>query len=291
MQGLQNLHFQQTVAHELAHCHQWENFWDQALVAHHDWWVEGSAEYLSNVIYPQADLEHTRWSYAKGINLNTTLLDLSYGAYVFFQFHEEEIGREGIYRLFAGLPTKGGKAEQEEGLRRFHGATDELYQDFLEALLDGTVRDTGGGFVPTPLTIPHVVLHSPTRVTQDIMPFGAGRRHLIVQECKRARMQLGKAAIVSSARPAVWAPWLDGWATQPTTLSAGRGDERDRIIAITAVQAAQIDFEVTDVDDDPECEEDDPLAPSEAVQAFCDLPCEPSACFPPLSDPVDVSDS
>ena len=33
-------HFQQTIAHELAHCHQWENFPGQVRVAPRDWWVE-----------------------------------------------------------------------------------------------------------------------------------------------------------------------------------------------------------------------------------------------------------
>jgi len=98
-------------------------------------------------------------------------------------------------------------------------------------------------------------------------------------------------AIKTSARPQVEADWLDGWTKQPTEIPVWPGDEHDRILIIPAVGATSIPFEVTDVDDAPECESDDPLAPSDALDAWCELPCEASAFFPPLSDPVDASDS
>ena len=99
-------------------------------------------------------------------------------------------------------------------------------------------------------------------------------------------------AIQTSARPQVEADWLGGWPKQPTGIRVWPGDEHDRILIITAVEATSIPFEVTDVDDVddvPECGSDDPLAPSDALDAWCELPCEPSAFFPPLSDPVDVA--
>ena len=267
-----------------------DNFPDQFRLGNSDWWKEGSADYLSNVIYPTGNFEWGSWSYAEGIDLDTTLLDLSYGAFTFFQFLEWEIGREGIFRLFKGLPIKGGKREQEASLRQAHGAMDELFHDFVEALVDGSIQDSGGRRVPTPLELGQTVLDHPGALTQDIEPFGRGRRHLLVKPCKRAHLQFGKAAIKTSARPQAEAEWLDGWATQPTKIPTWPGDEHDRILVVTAVRAAQIDLEVTDVDDDPECEPDDPLAPSSEILEFCDLGCEPSDYFPPLSPPIEFGD-
>ena len=49
--------YRQSVAHEAFHCLQDRNF-STAPFEVNAWWVEGSAEYFSDVVYPDVDLEH-----------------------------------------------------------------------------------------------------------------------------------------------------------------------------------------------------------------------------------------
>ncbi len=61
MLNLSNSSFQQAIAHEIFHCFAAFNLPDQEHGASYEsasWWVEGSAQYFSNLVYPRADMEH-----------------------------------------------------------------------------------------------------------------------------------------------------------------------------------------------------------------------------------------
>lgn len=139
--------FQQLLAHELFHCFQAWNLADQydrpAEVAN-EWWVEGSAEYFSNWVYPANDLEHTQWlTDFNRRSESLSLLDMDYASYLFFQYLENRLGVEGVLDLLRAMPISGGRAEQQAALAGYPGMQD-LLQDFARAYLDNGVRDSSG---------------------------------------------------------------------------------------------------------------------------------------------------
>ena len=60
-------------------------------------------------------------------------------------------------------------------------------------------------------------------------------------------------------------------------------------MANSAVRAAQLEFDVSKVEDDPECEPDDPQPRTDLLEWWCDI-CEVSDFFPMPSDPVDIGE-
>ena len=51
--------YQQIIAHEMFHCVQdWSFPQTSPYRGAHDWWLEGTASYFSNVVYPEVNYEH-----------------------------------------------------------------------------------------------------------------------------------------------------------------------------------------------------------------------------------------
>jgi hypothetical protein len=139
----------QLLAHEFFHCFSFWNFKEQwgADSTATRWWVEGSAEYFSNVAYPKVNFEWGRISTFDAESPTKPLTQMSYEACVFFQYLGNKIGNAEILNLLRSLPTSGGEAEQQAALRAFpHFA--ELFQDFAQKYLDRQIVDWGGELLP-----------------------------------------------------------------------------------------------------------------------------------------------
>ena len=87
--GFEPDQFKQIIAHEVFHCVQ-----DQRKPAYvyedTEWYIEGTAEYFSNVVYPKADLEHT---FLTAAVVNSALFPvvaerMAYSNYLFMQYLE-----------------------------------------------------------------------------------------------------------------------------------------------------------------------------------------------------------
>jgi hypothetical protein len=78
--------YKQVVAHELFHCVQDYSFPNTKPYGTHSWWMEGSADYFSNLVYPQADLEWEFLNLFDSKSPNVSILDMTYENFVFFQF-------------------------------------------------------------------------------------------------------------------------------------------------------------------------------------------------------------
>ena len=268
--------FQQTVAHELAHCFQTENFaaqdFDYGVTM---WREEGLAEYLSNLVYPQTNFEWTSFDVWHGVNRTTTVFDFSYANGLLFQYFEQEMGFEGIFTLIRNLPTGGGRAEQEVALSLGPGMK-EMFCTFGEALIDGSVRDSGGGDVPIKLEYPTIVVTGPDSISLAFKPFGLGRARFEVEECRRAHFRFEWGPVRDSGRPEA----DDQWAPFPGTL--GTKDDDDRVLIITSLEGTEVPLaitEVEDIDDDPECEDEDDAGGPVEVPTPCPLECPPSEYY------------
>ena len=91
--------FKQALAHEAFHCIQSTHFWDQMDIGSRDnrWWIEGTAMYFSNVVYPDFNKE---WPFSQSYDPGDgsvgamTLFDHVYGSNFFFQDLSNHIGKE-----------------------------------------------------------------------------------------------------------------------------------------------------------------------------------------------------
>lgn len=77
----------QTIAHELFHCVQFQQFGPEAMlksgVPAHEWWIEGGADFFSAVVYPNVNDE---WNWSRWYRSSQPLWKHSYAASVFFEW-------------------------------------------------------------------------------------------------------------------------------------------------------------------------------------------------------------
>ena len=165
--GLTSEQSQQAVAHEMFHCYQYQNLSDQErypAAAASEWWVEGSADYFSNVVYPAVNFEQRDMGELYTDVREKNLLEWSYKAYIFFQYLENRSdvgGVPGILTLLRSLPTaeNSGVAQQMAALSAFPNMG-VIFQDFAQAIADRNVIDSDHN--PIPLDVPL----SPIEVTE-----------------------------------------------------------------------------------------------------------------------------
>lgn len=186
--------YQQAVAHELWHCFQAWHLYPQYFQGRKDgltpewgdvvaWWVEGSAEYYSNLVYPKVNLEHRLTGSFDEESLETSILQLAvpYGSFGFFQFlaNQPGVGAAGVLRLLKSLPSEGGFKEQADALASF-GNMKETFNKFGQDYLDGKIKDTGGGFIPfRPQFGDEVQINKPGKYKVEAEQFHLERRQLI----------------------------------------------------------------------------------------------------------------
>lgn len=141
--------FKQLIAHEFFHCFEFDNLTAQENGPHpkaNEWWVEGAAEYFSNIVYPTNNIEHEWLPDFVRRSESTSLVDMKYETYLFFQFLENRQGIEGVLRLLEAMPTSGARAEQLSALAAYPDM-DLLFHEFARAFLDNQVRDSSGRVV------------------------------------------------------------------------------------------------------------------------------------------------
>jgi Predicted Zn-dependent protease (DUF2268) len=234
--------FQQILAHELFHCFQYWNLDPQmhANYAAREWWVEGTAEYFSNVAYPTVNEEWDRIPEFDQLSSKTPLTKLSYENTVFFQFLANRISNEGIIAFLATLPTAGGTAEQEKALRRYPGFAD-LFQDFAQSYLDKQIADTSGAMLPVNPTIkpfePTIVgsiklqlLAAPFTIARFAPVFDPGDAFTITTKRSDEPGRNGARVFETTGN---WS------ATLPETI--GCSDPHTYLLAITVLEAAPED--------------------------------------------------
>ncbi len=141
--------FKQTVAHEVFHCFQaWNMPSDRAEnYSGNAWWLEGSAEYFSNLVYPTANDEWERVAGFDKKSEDTPLYKLSYETTVFWQYLGNELGDAALMDLLKALPGTPDPRISGQALAARPGLP-ALWHGFAQAWADHAIADTGGGFLP-----------------------------------------------------------------------------------------------------------------------------------------------
>jgi hypothetical protein len=137
--------YKQAIAHEIFHCFQAWNLRDQLNGPGEDnaWWVEGTAEYFSNLVYPAVNAEHEFWDDFNELSKIKPLTNLSYEDFVFFQFWGNRIGADGVIATLRTMPTRPGREAQLAALAAVSGM-EETFEEFVRSILDKTLIDSDG---------------------------------------------------------------------------------------------------------------------------------------------------
>lgn len=216
MLSLSQADFQQVIAHEMAHCFQ-DATWPEHTKLDYPvikWWIEGQAEYLSNVVYPDNNLEQDRLEYSNlaQYELSTTLFDRAYSNFIFFQHLANRRGDHGMFGVIAALPTEDGtgRAEQEQHLARIVDAA--AFHEFVQHVTDMEVIDSDGWPIDYEMTEqnrPTVELTSPAQplFNPELPPFGVFRRLVAVATGDQACLIDSEDRVLARARPEPPAPW------------------------------------------------------------------------------------
>ncbi|MEE9493466.1 MAG: BspA family leucine-rich repeat surface protein [Gammaproteobacteria bacterium] len=131
--------YQQTIAHEVFHCVQDRSFITSPY-GRHGWWLEGSAEYFSNVVYPFADDEHRTIEHFDIRSSEEDLTAMSYENTVFFQYYANRRGNAGTIKLLETVSNAGGTLESIASV-----TGTKLWQDFVIAFMAEAILDSGTG--------------------------------------------------------------------------------------------------------------------------------------------------
>jgi hypothetical protein len=226
--------FKQIVARQLAHCLQFATFEEpsEGTYADNRWRQEGLAAYLSNLVYPAADVEHELLETLRLVDDDSTLFDWSAAAFVWFQFMGERIGVDGLMDLLGTLPV-GNRAEQAAALADFPGLG-ELYHAFALAYTDGAISDSSGELLPTdwrPGDSDGALVETTGRhAIVDVPTFAMRRTMVVVPPDRRAELAAGQPAggIRTSAR----AYSGRSWGVLPTTFPE-RCLQDNRLLIVT----------------------------------------------------------
>lgn len=134
--------FRQTVAHEVFHCVQDWSFTTEGYETH-KWWMEGSAEYFSNVVYPTVNDEHGRTWQFDANSLDKDITQMSYENTVFFQFFANVRGDAATIDLLRNVSAAGATVDAIASTP----GMEQLWRDFVVAGIADAIYDTGGGTV------------------------------------------------------------------------------------------------------------------------------------------------
>lgn len=137
--------FKQIIAHEVFHCVQDWNFTTYPY-KEHKWWMEGSAEYFSNVVYPTVNLEHRALGNFDYDSRTQSLMEMSYQNFIFFQYLANEIGDAALIALLETVSAAGDTGAQARVLAN-QGDMAGMFMDFAVSFMSEGIPDTGGGVI------------------------------------------------------------------------------------------------------------------------------------------------
>jgi hypothetical protein len=247
--------FKQMLAHELFHCFQNWNFPEQSQVAYSasGWWKDGAADYFSNVVYPATNNEWSRIGIFDSTSETTPLTRMTYEASFFFQHLGNSIGDAAIIDLIGSMPASGGEAEQRVALRAWPGM-DNLFQEFAEDYLAGTLTDTGGASIPfSPVYTVTARFNASGSFNAEIEPFVIRRRMIEFAPSMSFTLQIEET---SGASQNAFRIEGGAWGTMPAAISCEDPRTWNSVFTSLGEEASSTPAVVTvTVDASEECDE------------------------------------
>ncbi|MGA9533954.1 MAG: hypothetical protein WBR18_14635 [Anaerolineales bacterium] len=162
--------FKQIVAHEMFHClHTWRN--GPVHFSGYQWYGEGMANYFSNVVYPNINMEHRFQGRFDYNSLDSTIFEMTYENMTFFQYLGNIWGDSMVFGLVDVLDPVADPAGWASALVSYGLDQDEWHR-FGQQYLEKQIADTGGGTLP--ITLLYRQVHNvdgPIHIDLDSEPF------------------------------------------------------------------------------------------------------------------------
>jgi hypothetical protein len=235
---------QQALAHEMFHCYQYQNLHAQEHNPARSataWWVEGSAEYFSNVVYPDVNYEWRWLGDLSAAMQDSNLFTWEYKAFIFFQYLENrpDVGTNGVLSLLRLMPsTVGSGVDQQMAMLTAYPNMQAIFHEFGEAVGDQGVLDSASGHPPIPLDVP-TQPDSITEVTPGNI-FGMGPFTLDFREIIFPKGQDYAVNVATHGDPGLGSARLEdtphAWGPLPDTVLAGC-DDVSYLLMVTQVYA------------------------------------------------------
>ena len=132
-----------TLSHELMHCAQYETLPGPTTQAGREWWMEGSAEWFEDFVFPE-DIEHANTREAIRVfnehSAHVPLIDAGYSAVVFFAWLHQANGARAIGQYMWQMAVHG--QSQADALRNALPGSE--YHRFAQAYVDDEIRLPSG---------------------------------------------------------------------------------------------------------------------------------------------------
>lgn len=238
----------QRAAHELFHCFQKYNLPgpDTPLYIPKKWWTEGSAEYFSNVVYPDVNDEYRYMDELESAVWSASIFDFSYENFLFFQYLGNRLGPDGVLRLLSSMPSDGSRASYIQALNSGLPSANELFHNFGQAYLDKNIRDTSGGLVPVnPRLVGSINMYAQDgndMAELAAFPYLLRMQRFVFPRYYRYALTMSQTGNgMSSARPAGAA---GAWGALPSSVTTACRDREYWVLATRVDPAQSMEFRV-----------------------------------------------
>ncbi|NPV86954.1 MAG: hypothetical protein HPY45_13215 [Anaerolineae bacterium] len=247
--------FKQTIAHEMFHCFQYSNI-PPAHTGYErkKWWMEGSAEYFSNVVYPSNNQEFEYLGDLHANMLDTSLFHMSYENFLYFQYLANAFSNQRVVQVLQAMPESGDESETITVLNSILPNPEQLYHDYGKGYYASRIADSGGGDVPTSHQRGRVFsMGASSNVLQYTPPYTLHWFRLNFPEKKKFTLAVSTSGEgMSSAHQQM----TINWGALPTSIRTACG-QKEYVVLLSAVQKGSeygIQISVTDRQDDDKCD-------------------------------------
>ena len=270
----------QVLAHELFHCKQHvlggKGVFRNKYI--NDWWIEGGAEYFSNVVYPMVNNEYIRATTfdIKSNEDDGSITTMSYEAWLFFQYLANQKSHEWIIDMLYSIT----QADQQSSLRAF--IDQDFFHEFGKAYWDKEIKDTGEGLgglpIPTNPSAGRFVditgsAGDSIDTTLEASPFEV-RRYSFIHLPGKVYRHSFKSPYVDGVVSFKEVANNSNWGNLPEEIVTDCENPRALNVLITTTGPADMSVQIeTEITDNEECTEPSPLDSS------CSVSNQDAACL------------
>ncbi|MBN2043817.1 MAG: hypothetical protein JW757_02255 [Anaerolineales bacterium] len=236
--------YKQVVAHEMFHCIQDYSFPNTAPYSTHSWWLEGGADYFSNLVYPQTNLE---WEFLDSFNqksANQSIFDLDYENFVFFQFMGNKYSVQSLVDILQNVSAAGSQPGQQSVLSNVP-EMETNFNLFVVEFLSSGVMDSGGGAITVgnPTMTDQKKIDKQGEFPFDTSPFVATRYKVEYEKEKRFLQDPvpGDGGSFSAAEFSGYQN-IDNWSDLPPEVRSYCKEPLPYIFAVTTTGSGNYEF-------------------------------------------------
>ncbi|MCX6055561.1 MAG: hypothetical protein NTZ74_11725 [Chloroflexi bacterium] len=252
--GLDIDDFKQVVAHEVFHCFQFINLREQFSLSGRIslWWLEGTAEYFSNLVYPANDFEYRFAESFSRLSTFTPITKMTYENFAFFQFLGNRFTPEGLIAMIRDHISAVPEDDAQLAALAAVPGMDATFEEFVRSLIDITLEDSSTALAVIPEN------YSGSFPIADITsgvfsgyPFVADRYKITFEKEKKYAIEtLSEGPGFYALRPG---ELPGGWGPMPLELASGCVDRPIILYVIntTPLSEQTETVNITNVSDSP----------------------------------------